>query len=364
MRDNNKKILMVSNMYPSKKYPHYGVFVRNTAEILRNAGYVVDVVAIKKTENTIRKLFVYIGFYWSVVWKGTFGKYSGVYAHYASHTALPLLILNKLRKLPIVINVHGNDVVPETEADKRYMGLVAKILSKGVFVITPSEYFKKEVIKRFNVPEKKIGVYPSGGVDTDKFRGIERTIAIEYLQLAEDKRYIGYVSRIEENKGWDIFLKACKKLIEDYEDIKLIVVGDGKQAKEYNELVDKLGLREHIIKYELLSQEKIVYIFNVLDVFVFSTYRKSESLGLVGLEAMACETTTVLPDAYGPASYGKNEENAFVFKAGDEASLEITIRRALNNSNKDIRRNARKTALSYNNENSNKTILEMLSGIF
>lgn len=26
-----KKILLISNMYPSKKYKHYGVFVQNTA---------------------------------------------------------------------------------------------------------------------------------------------------------------------------------------------------------------------------------------------------------------------------------------------------------------------------------------------
>ena len=28
MCENMKKILILSNMYPSKKYPHYGVFVQ------------------------------------------------------------------------------------------------------------------------------------------------------------------------------------------------------------------------------------------------------------------------------------------------------------------------------------------------
>jgi hypothetical protein len=27
------KILLVSNMYPSKKYPHYGIFVENTEKV-------------------------------------------------------------------------------------------------------------------------------------------------------------------------------------------------------------------------------------------------------------------------------------------------------------------------------------------
>ena len=33
-----KKILVISNMYPSKEYPHYGIFVKHTAKILHDAG--------------------------------------------------------------------------------------------------------------------------------------------------------------------------------------------------------------------------------------------------------------------------------------------------------------------------------------
>ena len=40
-----EKILLISNMYPSKKYKHYGVFVQNTASILKNNGYQVDAVS-------------------------------------------------------------------------------------------------------------------------------------------------------------------------------------------------------------------------------------------------------------------------------------------------------------------------------
>ena len=37
-----KKILLISNMYPSKKYKHYGVFVQNTAQILENNGLIIS----------------------------------------------------------------------------------------------------------------------------------------------------------------------------------------------------------------------------------------------------------------------------------------------------------------------------------
>ena len=50
-----RRILVISNMYPSKEWPHYGVFVKNCVELLRNDGYKVDVVYIKKTTSKIKK---------------------------------------------------------------------------------------------------------------------------------------------------------------------------------------------------------------------------------------------------------------------------------------------------------------------
>ena len=55
-------------------------------------------------------------------------------------------------------------------------------------------------------------------------------------------------------------------------------------------------------------QEYLVNIYNSLDIFVFPTYRKSESLGLVGLEAMACETLVIASNNYGPTDYIKDKK--------------------------------------------------------
>ena len=57
------KILLISNMYPSKKYKHYGVFVQNTESILKNNGYQVDVSVLKKKDSKLGKLGGYLSFY-------------------------------------------------------------------------------------------------------------------------------------------------------------------------------------------------------------------------------------------------------------------------------------------------------------
>ena len=84
-----------------------------------------------------------------------------------------------------------------------------------------------------------------------------------------------------------------------------------------------------------------------MDVFVFPTYRISESLGLVGLEAMACETVTVLPNRYGPTSYSQNGVNSYVFESQNSDELSKTIEKALNSNNDILCKNAREKAKEY-----------------
>lgn len=50
-----KKILLLSNMYPSKRYPHYGIFVRNTEKILNENDYEVIKVVMEKEDRKFLK---------------------------------------------------------------------------------------------------------------------------------------------------------------------------------------------------------------------------------------------------------------------------------------------------------------------
>lgn len=359
-----KKILIITNMYPSKKYPHYGVFVQHTAEVLRSAGNKVDVSCMGKRTGKVSKFCAYLLFYLSTVCRILFGTYDVLYLHYISHTAFPVLLATKLKRVHIVANVHGNDVVAETKRDEKYFGMVRKLLEKAAYVICPSSYFQESVVNDFSVPQNRTIVYPSGGVDTDFFDEMDRQDALKHFGLDPGKTYIGYVSRIEVNKGWDLFVRAGKRLIAEDDRICLIVAGDGDQIGEYEELVEELGIKASICKYGLLPQSEIRYLYNLLDVFVFPTHRKSESLGLVGLEAMGCKTATVLPDRYGPASYGVDQVNSFVFRSGDVESLVGAIKRALDsNERASILENARKTAIRYNHENTDHILVSCFSEI-
>ncbi|OXX82521.1 hypothetical protein AVM15_18070, partial [Paraclostridium benzoelyticum] len=50
-----KDILLVSNMYPNKKNPSFGIFVKNTKKILNKQGYSTEQIVIKKTTGKFKK---------------------------------------------------------------------------------------------------------------------------------------------------------------------------------------------------------------------------------------------------------------------------------------------------------------------
>lgn len=357
------KLLLVSNMYPSKKYPHYGVFVRNTEMILKEMDEIkVTRVSIPKIDSKPLKMMYYLVFYIKMIFLGIFGGFDVIYGHFISHIARPLMIIKKLRRhIRIVINVHGNDVVPDCSKDEKWIPIVRKSMGIIDNIIVPSTYFRDIMINEYHVAETSITVFPSGGVNTSVFFPVERDKVLKKYNLDSSYKYIGYISRIELNKGWDTFLKAAKELVND-EKIKFIVVGDGAESNKYDLLVKEYQIEDRIIKRKLLSQDEIAEIFNILDVFVFPTRRKSESLGLVGLEAMACGSIVLASNLYGPSTYIKDTENGFMFDCNSHCDLADKITRILSlnsNERKQISDKAVLTAYEYSESNISEKLINV-----
>lgn len=357
-----KKILMISNMYPSKKYKHYGVFVENTAKILRDNGYKVSVSALKKKDTKLTKLLGYIWFYLKAILLSLFHHYDYLYAHYVSHCALLIKIIKKMKpNIKVVINVHGNDVVPEDEHDEKFIPMVKDMMPMVDICITPSQYFQNVMIEEYGLPENIVKVFPSGGVNQDVFKHIDN--AKEQLHLDTNKITIGYVGRYEIKKGWEIFLEAIH-LLENKERFQFIMVGTGNEESQADKLIKKYQL--DVKKYNMLNQQELAKIYSALDIFCFPTYRKSESLGLVGLEAMACGAITIASHMAGPTSYIKDGVNGFFFEPQNAIDLKEKIMYVISMSHDEkekIRQEAYQTVKEYDANNISDILIDIFVNI-
>lgn len=311
-----KKILMVTNLYPSKKRPEFGVFVCNIYKTLCRVGFLID---IAKCADSGSKVLNYIYLFLSVVFKLTFKKYDIIYCHFSSHTFFVHYLVQLFSiNVKVITHLHGSDAVATKGSIKYFLSNYS--IKNSHLVVCPSLTYKNYIIRNYKLDDDKLNVYPSGGVN-DRF--------YQQGSVSNELKTFGYIGRIINKKGVFTLAKAFKLLLEETGrlDLKLVYAGDGHDLKSLKKYIidEEIKNIEFIqpIQYEFLAS-----FFNSIDFAVFPTEFKYESLGLVGLEAFTLKTPLIGSDALGPLSY-MNDDNSFIFKLGEHVDLKNKMLDAL-----------------------------------
>lgn len=286
-----------------------------------------DICTLGKNSNKFMKVLNYLWFYINTFIKCLLGNYDLIYVHYPSMSAQPVLMAKKLRNFSLISNVHGTDVIPLKLTHQKMEKYTAAAIQASSKVVVPSEYYAHLISDTYNKSKADILVYPSGGVNPDVFYQVSDEARESYrlkFGINPDKMVIGFVGRIFKAKGWDIFLDALEIINNagryDYE---VLMVGSGEDDEECAERIEALpkNLKKSIHRFPLLPQEDLAKAYNAIDIFVFPTTSKSESLGLVAIEAMACGIPVIASDYAAPAYYVNDGVNGYKFEMGNKVAL-------------------------------------------
>lgn len=315
MAAQDQSILLITNMYPDVVDPSKGVFVQNIVSKLEEDFARSDVVALGNARDFAGKSLAYLSFYSKAIRHMVTARKSLVYVHYAAHCAPPVLLARLFggaRKL--VVHTHGSDVVPEQNASAFFNYLkvtfARALLRRADMVVTPSPYYRDVVLGISGLNDSRVLVSPSGGVDLSVFYPKDKRPRRKGVKLA-------FVGRLTEDKGTLDFLDMLLALREKGVLVEAVVVGDGPQSKA----VESAARRDEVLHYRFLEQPKLAEVYRDIDLFVFPTRRDSESLGLVGLEAMACGTPVLAYDGSGPETYIENGVNGYLVPRGNSQRL-------------------------------------------
>ena len=310
-------------MYPDKDDFVKGIFVERIVNQLRQADFSVEVVAL--SNSNLPAIVRYCKFYCLTFWQLLTRDYDLAYVHYASHSALPVLLARLFRAAsPLITHVHGSDVFPEDNT-KAWVKYLKVMLSSGLIkhskrVIVPSPYFYNKMLDRYSVAKHKLHISPSGGVDTEVFYPKDTTLC-----RSSPTNIIGFAGRLTADKGLLDFHAALLSLRSKGLNVEGHIAGDGPHKQsviqwQCNGEVKYLGS---------LKQHDLAEFYRSLNVFVFPTRRESESLGLVGLEAMACGTPVVAYSGSGPETYISPGQNGFLVTIGDIDGLADAIKKVI-----------------------------------
>lgn len=257
-----------------------GVFVHGVDPELENANG-----AIKTLSTGLRMANAAAGL--DVVHSHTW--YAGLGGHLAG----------QLHEIPHVVTAHSLE--PDRPWKREQLGggyNVSSWSEKNAMeyadaVIAVSSGMKDAILRAYpRIEPDKVHVVLNG-IDPGNWYPGETTIA-EELGVDPNKPIAAFVGRITRQKGVPHLLKAAQLFDEDIQLILCAGAPDTPEiATETEALVEKLRAERDGVFWvkDMLPPEKIREVYAAADVFVCPSIY--EPLGIVNLEAMACETAVV-----------------------------------------------------------------------
>jgi len=249
-----------------------------------------------------------------------------IHVHHAFPFSWAARFIKSTYQIPYVISIHGSEL-PTAQKDKRYIALTMDALRKARRIIPNSYYTRDWMLKVFGDEyRKQIRVIP-GGVDINRFKKTN-TSEIDKMFNIKGEKIVVFAGKLTVYKGVKYLVKAAKKIKG-----KILIVGDGPERKNLEQIVKE----EKISNVKFLGHlgnytDFLVKFYSRADVFVAPSIW-DEPLGLVILEAMACETPVVVTRKGGIPLAVKDGLNGFFIRPRNSNDIAQKVNRLLTDEN-------------------------------
>lgn len=214
-----------------------------------------------------------------------------------------------------VVAVYQLAVPPLSERQRRMKRLTARGIDRHVGV---GERTSRQVEELIGLPHGSVRTIHNG-VPDGQFQPLPRSLP---------GALIGAIGRIEEQKGFDVLIRALAEI----EEGSLVLVGDGSERSALEELARSVGVADRVV-WAGWSEDARSYLGS-FDVFVLPS--RFEGFPLVLLEAMLARSAVVATDVGSVAETVFDGETGLLVPPEDPAALARAIKRLL--ADDDLRR--------------------------
>jgi len=246
---------------------------------------------------------------------------SGVAGHRLKHE-LDLPLVSTFHTLARVKAETGD---PEPDARVR---AEAAVIGCSDAILASSVAEADQLVRLYGADPTRVEVV-APGVDHAFFSpgdGAGARRALHHLQLGAGPVLL-FVGRIQPLKGLDVAVRALAAL--GRSDATLVVVGGasgpagGAELERIDKLVAELGLAEQIRFVEPVPHHLLSTYYRAADVCLVPS--RSESFGLVALEAAACGTPVVAAAVGGLRTLVEHERTGFLVEDRDPAAFAARV---------------------------------------
>ena len=246
-----------------------------------------------------------------------FEKLDILHVHYAIPHASAAFMAKQILAtynihIPVVTTLHGTDITL-VGRDVTFKPVVTFSINQSDGVTAVSEDLRKSTYDHFEI-KKDIRVIPNF---IDQVRlSLKPKDHFKKAIAPMGERILTHTSNFRKVKRTQDVMHIFKTVLEKVP-AKLLMVGDGPERVNCEQLCRSLGICEHV--RFLGKQEAVEEILSVSDLFLMPS--ASESFGLAALEAMACKVPVVSSNTGGLPELNIDGVTGFLDAVGDVESM-------------------------------------------
>lgn len=236
-----------------------------------------------------------------------------LHVHYAIPHAYAGYMAKKMLQeygifIPMITTLHGTDI---TLVGKHpfYKPAVTFSINKSDVVTSVSEALKKSTLELFEI-ERDIEVIPNF-IEKNKY-STEYTDCQRSLMAKDNERIITHISNFRKVKRIPDVIKVFQRIQKEVPS-KLIMVGEGPEKENAEQMCDDLGLKDKVLF--LGNSTEIDRILCFSDLFLLPS--ETESFGLAALEAMINKVAVVSSNTGGIPEVNIDGVSGFLSNVGD-----------------------------------------------
>ena len=244
---------------------------------------------------------------------------------------------------PTVVSIQASLNLYDTHAKKKYglFGTIPSlILRKGLIkyknLILVSSSILNQVVN-YNISATNIKIIPNG-IEDSLFR-----------KTTTEENFILFMGRLQiYEKGLDLLIDAFKLLFSEFNGLKLIIAGDGRDKKKLEKLIKNIPNVEYVGK--LTGEDKERFLHSCLFVCLPSRF---ESWNMVAMEAQASSKPVLGCKIPGLCESVINGETGILVEPNSHEKLAKGMRLLIKNVDirKKLGENANKWAKNFNWDN-------------
>jgi glycosyltransferase involved in cell wall biosynthesis len=127
---------------------------------------------------------------------------------------------------------------------------------------------------------------------------------------------VAFAGRLVREKGADVLVRAFARTLKEIPSARLIIAGDGREAKKLKELVGYLGISSHVSMLGHVAASRLDSVLSEAWVQVVPSLWE-EPFGIVAIEAMSRGTAVIASDSGGLREIIDDGNTGFLVPPGD-----------------------------------------------